>query len=59
MYRLKDIFTKDDILLNTLYESDKDLLMLTMKNALTGRKKLVTLPHPEVPIYITKDKDPK
>lgn len=59
MYRLKDIFIKDDILLNTLYESDKDLLMLTMKNALTGRKKLVTLPHPEVPIYITKDKDPK
>ena len=59
MYRLKDIFTKDDILLNTIYEREKDQLLLTMKNALTGRKKLVTLPHPEIPIYITKDKNPK
>lgn len=59
MYRLKEIFKDDDILLNTIYESDRDFLVLTMKNALTGRKKLISLPHPEVPIYITKDPNPK
>ena len=59
MQRLKSIFKEDELLLSTIYERENDILTMVLKNVNTGNKRLITLPNPKVPIYITKEKNPK
>lgn len=61
MKRLQKIFeeNKNGVLMNTIYERNRDVLMMVFKDTETGNKKMVTLSEPENRIFITKDKKPK
>ena len=55
MNRLKELWDKDTLLLQTVYNKIDDLLYVTLKNVHTKEKRIVTLTEPYVPVYIAKN----
>ena len=57
MKRLEDIWHEDKLLLWNKYDRTRDELVICQKNVKTGRKDVITLREPYVPIYISKTKN--
>ena len=55
MNRLKELWNKDTLLLQTVYNKIDDLLYVTLKDIHTKEKRIVTLTEPYVPVYIAKN----
>ena len=55
MNRLRELWNKDTLLLQTVYNKIDDLLYVTLKNVHTKEKRIVTLTEPYVPVYIAKN----
>lgn len=58
MYRLKKIWNKNELLMNTIYESERDALVIVTKDINTGEKKMYSIDNPSVPAYFTIDENP-
>ena len=59
MQRLKEIFNKDEILINSFYERENDVLTMVFKNVHTGKKRVITLDEPRNRICVAKNKNMK
>lgn len=57
MYRLKDIWDSNKLLLWNKYDRNRDELVICQKDVTNGKKDLITLREPKVPIYVSKKKN--